>query len=154
MKPIVAGAAIAIAAAYAYGTTTIFVSPFADPAGPRAYPFLLAAMLVFGAVLLLLEWAKERRAGGGKPGDKIHWSPLLPVAAWTLAYILAFEPVGYPIATTIYLIVLMAFFNPGRTAVNVATSIAFAVVSYVILAKLLDAQLPAGALLELLPFRV
>jgi len=152
MPLIVAGVAALVAALYFYGTTQIFVSPFADPAGPRAYPYLLVALMLVGVVVLSLEHLKARRETATAPRAEsaIRWSPLLPVSAWTLAYILVFEWLGYPLATAIYLIVLMTVFNPGKHRTNLAVSLSFAVISYVLLAVLLGAQLPAGHVVEAL----
>lgn len=148
MQLVVAGVAVVLAATYFYGTTKIFVSPFADPAGPRAYPYLLVILLLIGVVVLLAEWWKQRatRPAAEHSAEAIRWSPLLPVAGWTLLYVLVFEAVGYPVATAIYLVVLMAFFNRGKWLANAVTSVGFSVVSYLVLVTLLGAQLPSGTL--------
>jgi putative tricarboxylic transport membrane protein len=152
MPLIIACCAALIAAIYFYGTTQIFVSPFSDPAGPRAYPYLLVILMLVGIAVLLLEQRKARSETVTAPAveKSIRLSPLLPVSAWTLAYILAFEWLGYPLATAIYLTVLMAVFNSGRHLTNLAVAVGFAAVSYVLLAVLLGAQLPAGRPIEFL----
>jgi putative tricarboxylic transport membrane protein len=148
---IVAGIAALVGVIYVFMTGRIFISPLSDPSGPRAYPYLLAALLLIGCGVLIGEGLAARKAAGrnaakADTGDGIQLWPLIPVVLWTGAYFLTFEPLGYMISTTIYLIALMWIFNPGKHVANVTTSVAFSVLTYLILVKLLEAQLPAGLL--------
>jgi putative tricarboxylic transport membrane protein len=71
---------------------------------------------------------------------------LVAMAAWTLVYYVAFEPAGYVLATAVYLIGLLSVLNRGRWIVNLAVTLGFTVVSYIVFAKLLGVALPSGVL--------
>jgi len=65
---------------------------------------------------------------------------------WTAIYLAFFELLGYVIATTIYLIGLMAYFHRGKWTTNVVTSVLFCVGSYVMFTKVLGVNLAKGIL--------
>ena len=141
---------IAVAAIYFYATTLIPTLEIGDPLGPKAFPRLLGVFLLIGAGLLFLEMWKDRKAGVPRtpPADKPdlrHLGILAAVTAWTLVYYLVFEKAGYVLATAVYLIALMAWFNRGRWIANVVSAVLFSIGSYVMFLKL-DVRLPAGVL--------
>jgi len=55
---------------------------------------------------------------------------------------------GYVIATSIYLLALMAYFHPGKWTMNILTAVLFCIGSYLMFTKLLGVTLARG----LLPF--
>jgi hypothetical protein len=50
------------------------------------------------------------------------------------------------IATSIYLLALMAYFHPAKWTTNILTSVLFCVLSYLMFTKLLGVSLPRGVL--------
>ena len=70
------------------------------------------------------------------------------VVVLTAIYFMAFEFLGYAIATTIYLNILMAYFNKGKWKTNVLTATLFSFGSYLAFTKLFGTPLAPG----LLPF--
>ena len=64
---------------------------------------------------------------------------------WTGIYVTVFEPLGFVIATSAYLLGLTAYFNRGKWVPNVLTSVLFSVGSYLMF-KYLGVQLPRGVL--------
>jgi len=70
---------------------------------------------------------------------------LAAVVVWTGAYYLAFVPLGYILATSIYLLPLMAGFNPRKWIANIATAVLFAAGTYWLFGKL-EVALPKGIL--------
>jgi putative tricarboxylic transport membrane protein len=141
---------IVVAAVYFYATTLIPTLEIGDPLGPKAFPRLLGVCLLVAAGLLFLEMWKDRAAAASpKPAaarqDLRHLRVLAAVSVWTLAYYLAFENVGYIVATSIYLLALMAWFNRARWIANVASAVLFSIFSYVMFLKL-DVRLPPGIL--------
>jgi putative tricarboxylic transport membrane protein len=138
------------AAAYLYATTLIPTLEIGDPLGPKAFPRLLGICLLIGAGLLFIEIWKERKsaapaAEAREPSDLRHVWVLAGVVGLTTLYYLTFQSAGYIVSTTIYLLVLMVWFNRGKWIANVATSVLFSALSYYMFLKL-DVRLPQGIL--------
>ena len=70
------------------------------------------------------------------------------VAVATGIYFVLFEPLGYAISTSLFMLVTTLYFNKGKTMTNVLTSVLYSFGSYYAFSKLLGVNLPAG----LLPF--
>jgi putative tricarboxylic transport membrane protein len=79
--------------------------------------------------------------------DVRHLWVLAAVVVWTGLFYFVFERLGYIVATSVYLLALMAWFNRGKWIANVMSAVLFSVLSYVMFLKL-DVRLPQG----LLPF--
>ena len=142
--------AIVIAAVYLYATTLIPTLEIGDPLGPKAFPRLLGFFLLIGAGLLFLEMWRDRKAkvAPAAEGELVAWRHAGMVAAvtvWTGIYYFAFEPLGYVVATAIYLLAMMAKFNRGKWVANVLTAVLFAGLSYWMFVAL-DVRLPTGIL--------
>lgn len=141
---------ILAAAAYLYATTLIPTLEIGDPLGPKAFPRLLGIFLLIGAGLLFAEIWKERKAAApvpqaNEPSDMRHLRVLAGVVVWTGLYYVSFDKAGYVVATAVYLLALMAWFNRGKWIANVATSVLFSALSYFMFLKL-DVRLPQGIL--------
>ncbi len=141
---------IVIAAVYFYATTLIPSLDIGDPLGPKAFPRLLGVCLLIGAGLLFIEMWKERKAAAPRSttagaGDLRNLWVLAAVTVWTAAFYVVFEKLGYIVATAIYLLALMAWFNRGRWIANGVSAVLFSILSYVMFLKL-DVRLPQGIL--------
>jgi len=141
---------IIIAAVYLYATTLIPSLEIGDPLGPKAFPRLLGIGLLIAGGLLFLEMWKDRKPGGAPPADaKVFEGPILKVivgvAIWTAIYYVVFQPLGYIVATALYLLALMAWFNRGKWLANVLSAVLFAGASYLMFVQL-DVNLPKGFL--------
>ena len=139
---------ILIAVAYFYATTLIPSLEIGDPLGPKAFPRLLGICLLIAAGLLALEMWRDHKAKVPPPaeGELAPWRHVGMIAAitvWTGLYYAAFEPVGYIVATIIYLLALMAWFNRGKWVANVLTAVVFSGLSYGMFVAL-DVRLPTG----------
>ena len=125
---------IILAGIYFWATERLPSLEIGDPLGPKAFPRLLGACLIITAIMLLLEIIRARKtapaAASQSRADYGAYKVVAGAAAWTFLYFLVFEPLGYVIATMIYLVVLMAYFNRGKWVANVVTSVLFCVVSY------------------------
>ena len=139
---------LVVAVAYLVATSYIPTLEIGDPLGPKAFPRLLGIGLLVAAGLLLLEMWKDRKAPSPEPADAADWRHVWVIAGvslWTGLYYAAFETLGYVVATTLYLLALMARFNRGKWAANALTSVLYCVLSYVMFLKL-DVNLPRGIL--------
>jgi putative tricarboxylic transport membrane protein len=148
---IVAVCAVLLAALYLYATEQIPTLEIGDPMGAKAIPRLLGVALLVSAGLLWLESRLTRSKPQAAPsGDAVagatHWRAVLGVVAWTAVYFAVFERLGYAVATSVYLLALMAYFNPGRWRANALTAVLFSLGSYLAFTRLFGATLAAGTL--------
>ena len=144
---------IAVAVIYLYATTLIPTLAIGDPLGPKAFPRLLGVALLIAAAFLALELWRGRglkaEAPSAPPAAPMFEgkviSVLVVVTIWTGAYYLVFEPLGYILATTAYLLPMMAWFNRGRWIANVLSTVFFVAFTYFLFVKL-EVRLPQGVL--------
>jgi putative tricarboxylic transport membrane protein len=141
-----------LAGVYFYATEQLPSLEIGDPLGPKAFPRLLVIALVITAIILLLEILRKPKtapAAGAAAADPRERGAKLVVAGaaiWTLLYFLVFETLGFVVATTIYLLVLMAYFNRGKWVANVLTAVLFSLGSYLMFTQLLGVTLARGIL--------
>lgn len=138
-----------LAGVYFWATAQIPSLELGDPLGPKAFPRMLGAGLLIAAFMLLLEILRNRKKekaappAAAAPWERHQW--VMPaVAGWTALYVLVFEPLGYMLATAIYLLALTAYFNRGRWLMNVLTSVLFSVGSYFSFTLILGVTLARG----------
>lgn len=140
---------IIIAAAYLYATTLIPSLEIGDPLGPKAFPRLLGIFLLIAAGLLFLEMWKDRKKAALQSESELdpwrYTGLILAITVWTGLYYLAFERLGYIVATAVYLLALMAWFHRGKWVANVVTALLFSGLSYWMFVAL-DVRLPQGIL--------
>lgn len=144
---------LVLAGVYLYATEQLPTLEIGDPLGPKAFPRILGAGLILTAILFVFEMVKARRAAPakneaptGEPPDRGAPMVVAGVAVWTFLYFLVFEALGYVIATTLFLLPLMMYFNKGRTVMNVLTAVLFCIGSYVLFVKVLGVNLAPGIL--------
>ena len=147
-----------LAGVYLYATEQLPSLAIGDPLGPKAFPRLLAVGLLFTAVVLLLEIIRGRKreaqaspvlAARETPQDPVGsraYAIVALVAVWTFFYFLVFERLGFVVATSIYLFVLMTRFNRGKWIANALTAVLFCAGSYYMFTALLGVTLPRGVL--------
>lgn len=146
---VILGFIIVLTAVYFYATAQIPSLEIGDPLGPKAFPRLLGIAMLFTAGLLFMEMWREKKNGAGdsaprKGEDWGHLKVIGAVVVWTAVYLFVFELLGYVLATTVFLIGLMAYFNRGKWLVNVLTSVLFCIVSYIMFVKVLGVNLAKG----------
>jgi putative tricarboxylic transport membrane protein len=138
-----------LAGAYLYATEQLPSLDIGDPLGPKAFPRLLVLGLLITACFLLVEIVRgHRKTASETAAEPHHYRAYVVVAmaaAWTVIYFLAFERLGYVIATTIYLLVLMTYFNRGKWLANTLTAVLFCLGSYFMF-QLLGVSLASGIL--------
>lgn len=139
-----------LAGVYFWATAQIPSLELGDPLGPKAFPRLLGVGLLIAAAMLLAEMLRDRKQvkAGTKTAARLTWEPhdwvVVIVAAWTAVYVAAFEHAGYMLATAVYLLALMAYFNRDRWVMNVSTAVLFSTGSYFAFTKLLGVTLARG----------
>jgi putative tricarboxylic transport membrane protein len=151
---------IVLAAVYLYMDMRLPEVRLSDPLGPKAFPALVGVGLIASALLLLLERRHKLRINplaetppaadepGTNPGKSIRHSPLVLVgmAAWTALYYVCFDRVGYLIATIVFLLGLLTYFNRHRHKTNIAVALGFTLVFDLLFSLVLGVPMPAGLL--------
>jgi putative tricarboxylic transport membrane protein len=121
-----------------------------DPLGPKAFPALVGGGLILSAILLFIETWKKRRALEDtrvKPRtaeEKHVFLLLVGMVIWTGVYYFFFERLGYLIATPLFIIGLLSYFNRRRYVTNLSVAIGFTAVVYLLFSILLGVPLPTG----------
>src|SRR5262245_20762896 len=141
---------IIIAAVYLYATTLIPSLEIGDPLGPKAFPRLLGIALLIAAGMFGLEMWRDRKANAAQPAEASPFDldilkVLGCVAVWTGFYYVVFDRAGYIVATSIFLLPLMAWFNRGKWIANILSAVLFSVFTYWLFVTL-DVNLPKGIL--------
>jgi len=141
---------VIIAVVYLYATTLIPSLEIGDPLGPKAFPRLLGIILLIAAAMLALEMWRDRAKSASARGEGPKFeSKVLAVlgcvTVWTGIYYVAFNPLGYIIATAIFLLPMMVYFNRGKWVANVLSAVLFSALTYWMFVKL-DVNLPKGVL--------
>ena len=135
-------------AVYGWQSTHFSAALEVDVVGPGFFPKILA---VFGLVLgiLLFFGRSDEEAGGDAGGARSDLAAMTPVAL-LLGYVLVLEPVGFPIATLVFLAATFRYLgHPSwKGALLLATMITAAV--FFLFNLLLDLRLPLGVLAGLM----
>ena len=125
--------------------------------GARTFPLLVGGIML--VISFLLVWQQFRPVAAGSEekavDDEIDidvenafadWRATLVVIGTIFAFIVAFEPLGFVIAITLFLFGLSTFFSPKQWLGNLIVAICFAVGAYVLFTQGLSVQLPNGPL--------
>jgi len=144
---LVAAGTLLLAAVYLYATSTLPTMEIGDPLGPKAFPVLLGILFGLAGVLLLF----ESRAAPGGIVDEAGGPPARPgrvagVATVTIAFFSLLEPLGYLIAFSLYLFVLMVWLHRRSPLSCLVIAVLFALGSYALFAKALGVALAKGLL--------
>lgn len=131
--------------------------------GPATLPILLSGMLVLSGLALAGLGLRRRPVAGFEaellgPGDTdalegllyeeqpVPWRPLMVHVGLFVGYALIFIPLGYMLATALYLGATVSVIDRTKWKRNVAFAVLFAVIVYYSFTELLMVQLPAGIL--------
>ncbi len=126
-----------------------------DAVGPQFFPALIGIGLLASGLLLMFETWRKASTIGTAPDEipehdaagQRHVPLVLAVTAlWTALYYAAFEPVGYVVATLVYLIPMLCYFHRAKLWVNFACGIGFTALFYTVFARFLGVVLPSGVL--------
>lgn len=141
---------ILIAIVYLWATTQIPTLEIGDPLGPKAFPNLLGIALLIAAGIFGLELWRDRAKNASKEPEPIPFEkPVMVVLAGvtvlTALYYFVFNELGFIVATSLYLLPMMAYFYRGKWVANILSAVGFSILIYFLFVKL-DVNLPQGIL--------
>lgn len=119
--------------------------------GPGVFPIALSLLLlIFGAAWFI---RGKQSAGEKDEGEKAgayavikKLATLLKIVGVTALFVLAFNRVGYLIASSLYLFILLLWVSRYRVFVSAGLAVAIGVGSWFFFAKILVVSLPQGFL--------
>lgn len=147
--------ALTLGLAYLIGAFLVPVYDAADEVGPRAFPFLISAIVILSGAALIVQdlRAPERvRFSWGFAANPVLWLRVAAIMALGIVYGTVLEWLGYPIATFLFMVAVCALVNVGKHRQNLLIAALFAVVTFVVFAMVLNLSLPRGLLGDVLPF--
>jgi putative tricarboxylic transport membrane protein len=71
---------------------------------------------------------------------------LIGMVLWTIAYYYLFDRAGYALATSVFLLGLLSYFNRKRIMMNISIAVGVAVVLDLVFSHLLSVPMPTGIL--------
>lgn len=116
-----------------------------DVIGPSFFPKILTAAGVLLGVLLLVSGTEQKATTSGDAPARGEFVALAP-AALLLAYILALEPAGFPIATVVFLAAAFKYLGHPSWAGAVVYSVVATAVTFLVFYVGLGLRLPLGPL--------
>jgi putative tricarboxylic transport membrane protein len=132
-----------------------------DPIGPRAAFFVCGGIMAGGGLILIVRsvLAWREAAGNLMPSEGVAdeegytasaRQAFLLIAA-CFAYMLAFGPLGYILATPLFLVAAMAILGERHWGRAILIAVLFTAIFYFVFAQALGVRLPIGPLTG--PFR-
>jgi putative tricarboxylic transport membrane protein len=157
---VIVACAVLLAAGYAWMTEQVPTRAFGDPLGPKAFPRLLTAVLIVAVLLLVAEMIVAKRANqpaapapdnagdGAAPGlAGVHANWVIAAkVAFTGLYFLLFEPLGFVMSSSAYLLAMTMYFNRSSTVANALVSLLLPIACYLVFTRVLGVELARGIL--------
>ena len=144
---------MALGGIYLISTFNLPQQTMGDPTGPKAFPFIVAILLLFLGILVLVKefrTSKELKSMLSFQLDAEGKKVLIRIVITSIAGIIygfLLDPLGYLISTAVFMLGLMFLINTfAKWKQNIMVSISFSLVTYIGFATLLHLSLPRGIL--------
>jgi hypothetical protein len=111
--------------------------------GPGFFPVVLAAAFSLVCLVLLLQTVRAADANSA-PVARLGWQKIVATMAALCLYAVVLEPLGFVAATFALLLFFFRALERQRWPVALASSLATALVSYLVFKVWLNVQLPAA----------
>jgi putative tricarboxylic transport membrane protein len=131
-----------------------------DAVGPRAFPYALGLLFVFGGAFVAWQRVRNMHAAGyqvpDEGGEEEDGVPASGLRAMTIiglcaVYTLVLNPIGFIVATPPFLALALITMKERSPVMVIVTSLAFTAITYLLIHSLLGGRLPDGVLEGMLP---
>jgi putative tricarboxylic transport membrane protein len=122
------------------GSLGITHSSYGSVVGPNVFPFWLGALLVLLSAIVIVQAHKAGAPAKQKGGR--NYARFGAILGATAAYVFLLEPLGYVIATFLYLVATFQVMERKRLLASVALSAFFACFIYYIYVSIFQGTLP------------
>jgi putative tricarboxylic transport membrane protein len=121
--------------------------PFGTVSAPAAgfFPLVLSALLALTSLFGFVGALRESEASLVAE-QSLVWKKILLTLGSLLVFALAFEGVGYLVATLLFIIFLLRLVERKSWGLSLGVGVSAAIISYVIFGLILGTPLPAGFL--------
>ncbi len=138
---------LAVVAVYGWGGTKLTTTLQGDVVGPAFFPRVLTILGVVLGVLLFVRGTSTRGSEKASASDSVVVA-LIP-AAMLLAYVLLFQPLGFLLATPLFLMAAFRYLGQPGWLSATGYSLAITAVLFGLFHFVLDIRLPPGPLVRL-----
>jgi putative tricarboxylic transport membrane protein len=114
--------------------------------GPGVFPLVLCCLLCLFGMFWFVRGKGEKAEPAGLGEFFRKYMTPLKITGITAAFIVLLEPLGYLLASTLYLLVLFLWVSRYALWIAIILSLAFGSGSWLFFAKLLSTPLPGGFL--------
>ena len=134
-------------AAYGYQALQIplFPGQELEPFKPRTMPVLLAAGGLLLTAIRIFELARGEEAGGSLDIAGLNWMPAAWLCAVMVAYGFLMNPLGFVVATTLFLLAGFLILGERRRTVLLFLPLAFSLAFFLLMTEGLGLYLAPGA---------
>jgi putative tricarboxylic transport membrane protein len=151
LGPRIAGALVlALGLLAAYQTVQLGSEEGYGPSGPAFFPLVVSAgLLVFGALFLLQALVRPDpalREYVAEEEEATHWRTVVLVVITLLVYAFLLEPLGYPVATSLFFLVVTRILGSRRLLRDAIIAVVLSFVLYFGFTEVLGVRLPGGVL--------
>ncbi|GED27173.1 hypothetical protein BAG01nite_32750 [Brevibacillus agri] len=120
----------------------ISTSAYGSQVGPNMFPFGLGILLVLLSLRLFWETFQAKNRAVAEAPEKLLYKRFLLMLVATVLYVLLLEPIGYVIATALFLYVTFLVMGSKSQLQSAVVSLLFSVGVYVVYVQLLKGTLP------------
>ena len=138
--------------------TTIKSGMFTDPIGPRAFFYGCGVIFILGGLANIAQRVTTWQSFAGhtipsegvedEPGHPSSFGRAALIGLIGIVYVLTFRPLGYLLATPVYIFASLWVLQQRNWLFNVAVALTFTIVFYIIFAQGLGVWLPVGPFTE------
>ena len=140
--------AILFVAFAAYGlealTIPLFPGQELEPFKPRTMPLALAVAGLLLCGIRVLQLSRGADAEAGMRLDGLHWMPVLRLCLAMLAYGYLMIPLGFVLATTLFLVAGFLVLGERRRSILLFLPLAFSVAFFIVMTQGLGLYLAPG----------
>jgi putative tricarboxylic transport membrane protein len=132
-----------------------------DTVGPRAFPYGIGIIFIFGGSFVAFQRLRRMNVAGGyrvpsegtddEPGHPASGLRGMAMIALAFAYAAVLNPLGFVVATPIFLIAAFLLLRERRWISILASAVLYTAITYLVFGRVLNVRLPPGLLTGILP---
>ncbi|MFD2371480.1 tripartite tricarboxylate transporter TctB family protein [Brevibacillus sp. GCM10020057] len=131
-----------IGALFVVESRSISASAYGSEVGPNIFPFGLGIILILISLRLFWESLKQKTSRAAAAGERRNYRRFILILLATVLYVCLLEPLGYVIATFLFLAFAFRVMGSSSIAKTLVVALAFSASVYYVYVYLLKGTLP------------